>query len=185
LCKADFEQFPGTDGVYGTGDTNEACTHDGDDIAQQYAGMGVTFALGGGGTPVINLPGLEYIPGSPRALRPMKHDDYQTDPNNQGLLKDFDINFSLGKEAKRVRLYALNADEDWSLIGYDLAGTEIVRKKREGGGDRSVRGLEIVAGENQSFSRVRVDICNGSDSFGGDGPEYYDLLEFDVVDLVP
>jgi hypothetical protein len=185
----DFEQFPGLDGVYGTGDDYEACTHDGDDIelrygqtiTQHYTSMGVTFALVGGGVPVINQPSLEYIPGSPRALRPMKFTDYQTGPGNQRLLKDFDINFSQGKEAKRVSLYALNADEDWSLIGYNASGVEIVRKKREGGGDRSVRGLEIVAGENQSFSRVRVDICNGSDSCGGDGPESFDLLEFEPV----
>lgn len=185
----DFELFPGVDGVYGTGDANETCTQDGDNFelqyagetTQHYAGMGVTFTLVGGGAPVINQPSYEYIPGSPRTLRPMKFTDYQTGPSNQRLLKDFDINFNQGKEAKRVKLYALNADEDWSLIGYDRAGAEIVRKKREAGTDRSVRGLEIVAGENQSFSRVRVDICNGSDSCGGEGPESFDLLEFEPV----
>ena len=110
----------------------------------------------------------------------MKFSDYQTSPSNQRLLKDFDIKFSPGKEAKRVKLYALNADEDWSLIGYNASGVEIVRKKREGGGDRSVRGLEIVADGSQGYiSRARVDICNGSDSCGGEGPESFDLLEFE------
>lgn len=178
----DFERFPGVDGVYQTGDANETCTQDGDDIAQQYAGMGVSFTLVGGETPVINQPSLEYIPGSPRTLRPMKFTDYQASPGNQNLLKDFDINFYYGKEVKRLRLYALNADEDWSLIGYNSDGVEIVRKKREAGSDRSVRGLEIeVDGTHGYISRVRVDICNGSDSCGGEGPESFDLLEFEPV----
>jgi hypothetical protein len=182
----DFEQYPGDDGVYGTGDANEGCTQDGQDIASRYAGMGVNFELAGSGTPVINQPAYEYIPGSPRTLRPMKAFDYSTSPSNQRLLKDFDILFTTDKfgddrKARRVKLTALNADEAWELIGYDASGVEIARKRREAGGDRSVRSLEIVAGENQSFSRVRVDICNGSDSCGGEGPESFDLLEFEPV----
>lgn len=176
----DFERYPGSDGVYGTGDTGEGCTVDGQDIGDKYAGMGVNFRLTDGRTPVINQPAYEYIPGSPRTLRPMNYDEYQASPGNQNFLKDFDILFDPGKEARRVKLTALNADEDWWLIGYNASGVEIIRKKRDAGSDRSVRSLEIQTDGAQGFiRRVRVNICNGSDSCGGEGPESFDLLEFE------
>jgi hypothetical protein len=178
----DFERYPGGDGVYGTGDAGEECTVDGQDIGSRYLSMGVTFTLTDGNTPVINDPAIEYVLGSPRTLRPMNVTEYATSPGNQRLLKDFDITFTPGQEVTRVKLTALNADEAWSLIAYDVNGAKILSKKREAGSDRSVRSLELVTNATLGYiSRVRVDICNGQDSCGGEGPESFDLLEYDPV----
>ena len=184
----DFERYPGKDGVYGTGDEGEACAQHGDDlltppspsptpVPQRYSGMGVTFTLVGGGTPVVVAKNSPFIAGSPHALKPMTKTDFTSRPTDQSLLKDFDINFD--HDVKRVKISALDADEPWELIAYNEQQSIVARVKYDGGSNTAVRSLEV---RGTYIRRVRVNIRQGDEPCCEGGPEFFDLLEYEPAD---
>jgi hypothetical protein len=176
----DFERYPGPDNVPDTADDTPAAV--GDSVSSQYAPLGVTFSLKDGSAPVVRVRGAR-VEGSPHALYLANAADFAAHGGDQRFLQDLVINFTT--PVSRVRIAAIDADEPWVLRAYNRAGAQVATKSQPARGNSAV------------FSEVRVDSCDtdnliwkvvidirqdNSESCCDAGPEYFDLLSFDVVD---
>ena len=170
----DFNAYPGDDGALGTKDDKPALKDEG--VTTQYASLGLTFGLVGGGAPRIFVSNSLVKPYAPNVLRPV-------DPKDEVKAENYkDVWVNLSHPAMRVKIMVLDihTDEASALKAYNAKGDLIGEAKHPGAPGGLIVPLEVkVDGSKGWIARVVVDLTN---SAGGDaGPELYDNFEFEWV----
>ena len=149
---------------------NGGATTLGQVIDNEYATLGVTFSLDTGAPAII---ANTTFPGGARALSPTA--DGSLTPSK---MRDIVMNFSV--PVARVSIASGDTDEPWSLRAY--AGDSLVASGSPmASGDIAVAtAVATTPATGGWITRAVVDLtqANTEDS----GPEFFDLLQFDVAD---
>jgi hypothetical protein len=169
-----FDTFPGTDCQLGT--SNDIETVHGESVANQYRCVGAVLSLTDGSAPTLRQQGGTYSSFT-RTLSPIN-----AAGGGEPAMQDIVIDFTV--PTKRVKLTSLDTDEPVTLRAFNAQGTEIASDYQRPKGDLAVETVEVQVDGSQGFiTKVVVDLTQSNKKCCAAGPESYDLLEFDPIDV--
>jgi len=164
-----FDTFPGADCKLGTDDDIE--TVQGETVANQYRCMGAIFSLKDGSAPTIRNSQFT------RSLSPIN-----SAGGGDSAMQDIVIDFTV--PTSRVKLTTIDTDEPVTLRAFNSDGIEIASDYQPPTGDRAVETVEVQVDGSQGFiAKVIVDLTQSDNTCCAAGPELYDFLEFDPIEV--
>jgi len=180
-----FDRFPRPNGLFGRADDMDSDGMNGTplgvNISNQYCSLGALFILADGTSPIFgDSSSAMHI--SPPPLLSHSLSPISSAGLNEDAIQDVIIDFTT--PVARVKVFALDADESWTLRGFNSSGTQIALDYHDPGVNFAFISGELIVDGSQGFiSKLVIDLTEAPESgpISKAGPEFFDFLEYDPI----